>query len=63
MSPARQKRTLTPLTRCSLDMIPRCDELSLRLKTSKEHAKLNFLVPLTVQTMNYLTVGRYRLSL
>ena len=44
-------------------MVPRGDELSLRLKTSKEHAKLNFLVPLTVQTMNYLTVGRYRLSL
>ena len=44
-------------------MVPRGDELSLRLKTSKEHAKLNFLVPLTVQTMNYLHGGRHRIAL
>ena len=44
-------------------MIPRCDELSLRLKTPEEHAKLDFLTPLTVQTMNYLHGGRHRLAL
>ena len=45
------------------DMIIRCDELNLRLKTPEDRAKLDFLVLLTVQTMNYLHSGRHRVAL
>jgi hypothetical protein len=45
------------------DMIVRSDELNLRLKTPEERAKLDFLVLLTVQTMNYLHSGRHRVAL
>jgi hypothetical protein len=45
------------------DMIARCDELGLRLKDPEEQAKLDFIVLLTVQTMNYLHSGRHRVAL
>jgi len=45
------------------DIIARCDEMSLRLKTPEDQVKLDFLVMLTVQTMNYLHSGRHRMAL
>ena len=45
------------------DMIARCKELSLRLMTSEDRAKIDFTVLLTVQTMNYLHGGRHRVAL
>ena len=45
------------------DMIARCKELSLRLTTSEDRAKIDFTVLLTVQTMNYLHGGRHRVAL
>jgi hypothetical protein len=45
------------------DMIARCRELGLRLATPPEHAKREFAVLLTVQTMNYLHSGRHRVAL
>jgi len=45
------------------DMIRRCDELNLRLQEPEAHTKLDFLVLLTVQTMNYLHSGRHRVAL
>ena len=44
-------------------MMRRANELNLRLKDSEERAKLDFLVLLTVQTMNYLHSGRHRVAL
>ena len=45
------------------DMIARCKQLSLRLTTSEDRAKIDFTVLLTVQTMNYLHGGRHRVAL
>jgi hypothetical protein len=45
------------------DMIARCDELNLRLREPEEQSTLDFIVLLTVQTMNYLHSGRHRLAL
>jgi hypothetical protein len=45
------------------DMIGRAAELNLRLKTSEEDTKLDFIILLTVQTMNYLHSGRHRVAL
>jgi len=44
-------------------MIVRCRELNLRLAGAEDRAKLDFTVLLTVQTMNYLQSGRYRVAL
>ena len=44
-------------------MMKRANELNLRLATSEDRAKLDFLVLLTVQTMNYLHSGRHRVAL
>src|SRR3954466_12138312 len=44
-------------------MLKRANELNLRLTTSEERAKMDFLVLLTVQTMNYLHSGRHRVAL
>ena len=44
-------------------MIKRASELNLRLIGSEESTKLDFLVMLTVQTMNYLASGRHRVAL
>jgi hypothetical protein len=44
-------------------MTKRANELNLRLKESEERSKLDFLVLLTVQTMNYLHSGRHRVAL
>lgn len=44
-------------------MMTRANELNLRLKESEERSKLDFLVLLTVQTMNYLHSGRHRVAL
>jgi hypothetical protein len=44
-------------------MMKRANELNLRLKESEERSKLDFLVLLTVQTMNYLHSGRHRVAL
>ena len=41
----------------------RANELNLRLPDTEEHAKLDFIVLLTVQTMNYLHSGRHRVAL
>ncbi len=44
-------------------IIARCRELNLRLTESEEATKSEFLVFLTVQTMNYLHSGRHRVAL
>ena len=44
-------------------MIDRCQKLNLRLATDEAQARQEFLVLLTVQTMNYLHSGRHRLAL
>jgi hypothetical protein len=44
-------------------MLKRSQELSLRLMRSEESTKADFLVMLTVQTMNYLHSGRHRVAL
>ena len=44
-------------------IIERCRELNLRLTDSEEVMKTDFMVFLTVQTMNYLHSGRHRVAL
>jgi hypothetical protein len=44
-------------------IIERCRELNLRLTESEESTKSDFLIFLTVQTMNYLHSGRHRVAL
>jgi hypothetical protein len=44
-------------------MIARCRELDLRLANAPEQAKLDFMLLLTVQTMNFLHSGRHRVAL
>jgi hypothetical protein len=44
-------------------IIARCRELNLRLTDSADATKTDFLVFLTVQTMNYLHSGRHRVAL
>ena len=44
-------------------VIERCRELNLRLMDSEEGTKTDFMVFLTVQTMNYLHSGRHRVAL
>jgi hypothetical protein len=44
-------------------IIDRCRELNLRLTDTEEATKVDFLVFLTVQTMNYLHSGRHRVAL
>jgi hypothetical protein len=44
-------------------IIERCRELNLRLSDSEESTKADFMVFLTVQTMNYLHSGRHRVAL
>ncbi len=45
------------------DMIARSDELKLHLAVPEDRARLDFMVLLTVQTMNYLHGGRHRVAL
>src|SRR5262245_17798077 len=44
-------------------IIERCREQNLRLTESEEESKTDFMIFLTVQTMNYLNVGRHRVAL
>jgi hypothetical protein len=44
-------------------MMARAKVLNLRLKTPEEQARMDFLVLLTVQTLNYLHSGRHRVAL
>jgi len=44
-------------------IIRRCRELNLRLTDSEETTRTEFMVFLTVQTMNYLHSGRHRVAL
>jgi Putative zinc-binding metallo-peptidase len=44
-------------------IVDRCRELNLRLTESEEATKIDFMVFLTVQTMNYLHSGRHRVAL
>jgi hypothetical protein len=44
-------------------IIARCRALNLRLMDSEESTKVDFMVFLTVQTMNYLHSGRHRVAL
>ena len=44
-------------------IVDRCRELNLRLSDSEEATKIDFIVFLTVQTMNYLHSGRHRVAL
>ena len=44
-------------------IIRRCKDLNLRLTDSEEATKIDFMVFLTVQTMNYLHSGRHRVAL
>jgi hypothetical protein len=46
-----------------MNMIQRADELDLRLKLPEEETRLDFMLMLTVQTMNYLHSGRHRVAL
>jgi hypothetical protein len=45
------------------DMIRRCEELHLRLQYPPDRTKLDFVLLVTVQTMNYLHSGRHRVAL
>jgi hypothetical protein len=45
------------------EIIRRCREQSLHLTESEKESKIDFLVFLTVQTMNYLHSGRHRVAL
>jgi hypothetical protein len=46
------------------EMAERCDELQLRFTAgTEEQTKADFIVVLTVQTMNYLHSGRHRVAL
>ena len=45
------------------DMIKRANELNLRLREPEDQAKLDFIILLTVQTMNYLHSGGHRVAL
>jgi hypothetical protein len=45
------------------EIIVRCREQNLRLTDSEESTKIDFMVFLTVQTMNYLHSGRHRVAL
>ena len=45
------------------DMIRRAAELNLRLKATEDETKVDFIILLTVQTMNYLHSGRHRVAL
>jgi hypothetical protein len=45
------------------EMIDRSRQLKLRLKSAEDRTKLDFLVLLTVQVMNYLHSGRHRTAL
>ena len=44
-------------------MIRRAAELNLRLKATEDETKIDFIILLTVQTMNYLHSGRHRVAL
>jgi hypothetical protein len=44
-------------------IIERCRDLNLRLTDNEATAKIDFMVFLTVQTMNYLHSGRHRVAL
>jgi hypothetical protein len=44
-------------------VIERCREQNLRLTESEKESKVDFMVYLTVQTMNYLHSGRHRVAL
>ena len=46
-----------------MKIIERCRELNLRLIDSEATTKMDFMVFLTVQTMNYLHSGRHRMAL
>jgi hypothetical protein len=45
------------------EMIERCRKLDLRLAGSEDAARHDALIMLTVQTMNYLHGGHYRVAL
>jgi hypothetical protein len=45
------------------EMSDRCDELNLRLASPEESAKADFMVVLTMHTMNYLHSGRHMVAL
>jgi Putative zinc-binding metallo-peptidase len=45
------------------EMSDRCDELNLRLASSPERATSDFMVVLTMHTMNYLHSGRHMVAL
>jgi hypothetical protein len=45
------------------DMMKRANELNLRLREPEDQTKLDFIILLTVQTMNYLHSGRHRVAL
>jgi hypothetical protein len=45
------------------DIVTRCDEMNLRLKFPEDRTKLDFMMLVTVQTMNYLHSGRHRVAL
>jgi hypothetical protein len=45
------------------DIIHRCQELDLRMAHGEEQTKINLIIMLTVQVMNYLHSGRHRMAL
>ena len=52
-----------PVRTAAIVAIERCRELNLRLTESEAATRTEFLVFLTVQTMNYLHGGRHRVAL
>jgi hypothetical protein len=51
------------IDRVIADMVARSDELGLRLKFPEDRTRLDFMMLVTVQTMNYLHSGRHRVAL
>jgi hypothetical protein len=45
------------------DIIHRCQELDLRVAQAEEQTKIDLIIMLTVQVMNYLHSGRHRMAL
>ena len=45
------------------DMIARAGELNLRMRYPEDRTRLDFIVLVAVQTMNYLHSGRHRVAL
>ena len=58
------RRISPPVVRTGVEAcVRRAAELNLRLKATEDETKVDFIILLTVQTMNYLHSGRHRVAL